>query len=204
MFTDCLAGRVTPIPCAGTGQSAALLVSQPSPTSGGWVFELSVRTLDNALYVVRRKTLTNALRAQSRVFLTATVPGATGWVATAYPPDGAQGVRASLVASDTPFMNYDDTELGQPGSKGWSYAVTAVVNVPVGARVKEVSAVAGGAGGTCQITVPRDAVSTDALPAIPIGANERFFLPQTTLEGLVGPATVTFAGTDRQFVAWLE
>jgi hypothetical protein len=208
MLHDCLKGRQTPIPCEGIGQSCALIVSQPANDPGGWVFELQARIADG-LVQVRRVTLTKAFRGRARVLATCTVPGATSWEAIAYPPKGTDeapvtGIRAGLMAQDTPFAPAFDPDFGQPGSKGWSYAITAVVAVPVGALVKEVSAVGGGGAGSCQITVPRDATTTDALAAIPIAAGERFYLPKETLEGLVGPATVTFVGTARQFVAWLE
>lgn len=205
MLKDCLRGRATTIPCEGLGQSCALVVSQPAPQgTGGWVFELQAR-MPWGMVIARRVTLTKPFRGAARVIATATLPGASSWDAIAYPPPGANtGIRAGLLASDSQFAPPDDQELGQPGSKGWSYAITAVVNVPVGALVKEVSAVGGAGASSCQITVPRDAVSTEALPSIPIAAAEPFFLRRETCEGLVGPATVTFTGTARQLVVWLE
>lgn len=203
MLSDCLKGRQTTIPCEGEGQSCALIVSQPGDDPGGWVFELQARVPDGMI-VVRRVTLTRTFRARARVLATAMLPGATLWTAIAYPPATGKGIKAALYAQETPFAPAPDEEVGQPGSKGWSYAITAVVNVPVGALVKEVSAVGGGAGGSCQLKVPRDATTSDVLAAIPIAAGERFYLPKETLEGLTGPATVTFVGTARQFVAWLE
>jgi hypothetical protein len=204
MLKDCLRGRATPIPSEGVGQSCALIVSQPAKGEGGWVFELQARIPDG-MVIVRRVTLTTPFRGRARVLATATLPGASSWEAIAYPPTGATiGLRAALIASDSQFAPEPDYEDGQPGSKGWSYAVTAVVNVPVGALVKEIAAVGGGAGGVCTLTVPRDATTTDVLPAIPIGIAEAFRFPRETLEGLVGPVTVTFVGTVRQSVVWLE
>lgn len=204
MLKDCLRGRVTPLPCEGQGQSCALIVSQPgNQPSGGWVFEISARIADG-LVVVRRVTLTASFRARARVLAVAHMPTATEWIATANPKSNAVQIRAGLLASNTPFVEPVDQELGQPGSKGWSYAITNVVNVPDGAWVKEVSAVGGGGAGSCQITVARDATTTDPLPAIPIPASQNFNLPRETLEGLVGPCTITFTGTNAQFVAWLE
>jgi len=204
VLKDCLRGRSTPIPCEGAGQSCALIVSQPAHGTGGWVFELQARIPDG-MVVVRRVTLTKTFRGRARVLATATLPGASSWEAIAYPPTGSRvGIRAALIASDTPFSPAPDDELGQPGSKGWSYAITAVVNVPVGALVKEISAVGGAGAGSCSVTAPRDATTSEALPAIPIAAAEDFALPKETCEGLVGPATVTFVGTARQLVVWLE
>lgn len=204
MLKDCLRGRVTPLPSEGKGQSCALIVSQPgNQPSGGWVFEISARIADG-LVVVRRVTLTAGFRARARVLAVAHMPTATEWLATAYPKSNSVQIRAALFASDTPFVEPVDQELGQPGSKGWSYAVTNVVNVPDGAWVKEISAIGGVVAGSCQITVARDATTTDALPAIPIPAAQPFVLARETLEGLVGPCTITFTGTTAQFVAWLE
>jgi hypothetical protein len=203
MLQDCLRGRQTTIPCDGEGQSCALIVSQPGDDPGGWVFELQARVPDG-MVVVRRVTLTRTFRARARVLATAMLPGATLWSAIAYPPATGKGIKAALYAQETPFAPAPDEEIGQPGSKGWSYAITAVVHVPVGAFVKEVSAVGGGGASSCQITVPRDATSADALAPIPIAAGERFVLPKATLDGLVGPVTVTFVGTARQSVFWLE
>jgi hypothetical protein len=132
------------------------------------------------------------------------LPGATLWDAIAYPPATGKGIKAALYAQETPFAPAPDEEIGQPGSKGWSYSIAAVVSVPVGALVKEISAVGGGGPSSCQITVPRDATSSETLAAIPIAASEPFVLPRATLEGLVGPVTVTFVGTARQSVFWLE
>jgi hypothetical protein len=204
MLKDCLRGRITPLPCEGSGQSCALIVSQPGNTpSGGWVFELQARIADG-LVVVRRVTLTAGFRARARVLAVGHMPTATDWIATAYPKANATQIRAALFASDTPFVEPVDQELGQPGSRGWSYATTPVVNVPDGAWVKEVSAIGGAGLGSCQITVSRDATTTEALPAIAIPATLSFALYRETLEGLVGPCTVTFTGTATQFVAWLE
>jgi hypothetical protein len=182
-----------------------LFVSQPGGVNGGWVFELSARVPDVGNIVVRRVTLTNTFRAAARIIATATFPGATSWAATAYPPSGVhKGIRAGLVAQDSPFAPPPDDDRGQPGSKGWSYAITAVVNVPVGALVKEIAAVGGAGASSCQLTVPRDATSADALPAIPIAAGQGFSLPRATCEGLIGPVVVTFVGTAEQSVVWLE
>jgi hypothetical protein len=204
MLKDCLRGRITPLPCEGKGQSCALIVSQPgSQPSGGWVFELQARIADG-LVVVRRVTLTAGFRARARVLAVAHMPTATEWLATAYPKSNAVQIRAGLLASDTPFVEPVDQELGQPGSKGWSYSVASVVNVPDGAWVKEISAVAASSGGSCTVTAPRDATTTEVLPAITIPAGLSFQLYRETLEGLVGPCTVTFSGTTARFVAWLE
>ncbi len=203
MFKDCLPGKFTEVVGATLGQSCAVVVSQPDGDPGGWWLYLQARTREG-VFNVERAVLTPTFRGRTRVVAVGTLPGADVWTVLVQPPAGGRMIRVATIVSETPFTPPESHGDGQPGSKGWSYAVTTTVNVPPGARLREVSAVAGGSGGTVQFTVPRDATTNETLAAVPLPANLPYALPRDSLAGLVGPVQIVWTGTITQQVVWVE
>lgn len=207
MLTTCPPGSTTTIGGAGVGPNCALVVAQPGADPGGWLCELQAEA-GAGFFVVRRFMLTAPFRASSRVVASCTFPGARRWQARLQPPAGlTTAIAAALQVSLEPFA-LGELEHGQPGARGYGQAAApgaAVVAVPPGARVQEVSAV-GDPGGTGSITIDvwRDATVSVALPAVPLPLGGLLFsLPMRDIQGAM-VRTVTFANVVSHFVGWVE
>lgn len=199
----------------GEGQSCALIIAQPPTDPGGWLVELHAES-SQGFFLVKRFLLTRPLRGPSRVVATCTFPRARRWRASVYSPAaaswGASAVTAiagALSVSNEPY-SLGESEQGQPGARGWSYATAAgaaAVTLPAGAQIREISAIGDPAGGAIVVEVWRDAVTVEALPSIPLPAAPApgilFKLPKEDLAG-AWVRRVIFTNTVSYFVAWVE
>ena len=220
-LVNCLLGRSTPIAGDGSGQSCALVVSNPTSRSaagvGPWLVELQATTA-HGQFVAWRGYITPPLSTQARVIVTRSVPGALTWQAILTPMGGANVtiygqpavIKAALLVSDLPCDNAPGPDEGQAGSGGWFYVSgtgTGNVVVPSGAKVRKIWGLTRTTGSSFLVRVPIDSDQTSTLGAVTLPASAAGFIFELggdDLKGLTGPARVEFTTFQTYFVAWQE